>query len=67
MNICQKGDIYEKTSQQFLRSGIFIEMFANVKELMHETDLEDLIRTLEFCSVSNDGLEIINQRIEETI
>ena len=60
MNICQKGDIYEKTSHQFFRSGIFIELFANVKELMNETDLEDLIRTLEFCSVSNHGLEIIN-------
>lgn len=67
MQACHKGEEYEKISLRYLTNGVFGELLANLHLFIEDTDLEDLIRCLEFCSISNDGMILINQRISEVM
>lgn len=67
MQACHKGEEYEKVSANYLSNGVFGELFANLDKFIEDTDLEDLIRCLEFCSISNDGMVLINSRISEVM
>jgi len=67
MQTYHKGEEYDRASQHFLNSGVFGELFANLGEFVRDTELEDLVRCLEFCSVTSDGLTLINARIPEVM
>jgi hypothetical protein len=67
MQACHKGEEYEKISLRYLTNGVFGELLANLHLFVEDTDLEDLIRCLEFCSISNDGMILVNQRISEVM
>jgi len=67
MQAYHKGEEYEKVSANYLVNGVFGELFANLEKFIGDTNLEDLIRCLEFCSISNDGMVLINSRITEVM
>ena len=66
-NKFQKGEIYEKVSSTYLKSGFFDILIPNISQFINFVELPALIKTIEFCSITTDGFELISNQVSNII
>lgn len=63
----QKGEIYEKVSATYLKSGFFDILIPNISQFINFVELPALIKSIEFCSITNDGFELVSSQVSNVI
>lgn len=64
-----KGEVYELVSSEFHKYGIFAVMVGNINVIKEANLLKDIdvlscvVKTMEFISITSDGLELLYDNI----